>query len=74
VSAVHSQAERIAGADATGGDPVFVTGAGKLGTINPPSSARFNEEIKPMDEASEVISTRYLPVQKRVRFQAHASI
>jgi hypothetical protein len=45
----------IAGADATGGDPVFVTGAGKLGTINPPSSARFKEEIKPMNEASEVI-------------------
>ena len=55
VSAVHSKAERIAGADATGGDPVFVTGAGKLGTINPPSSARFKEEIKPMNEASEVI-------------------
>ena len=55
MSAVHSQAERIAGADATGGDPVFVTGAGKLGTINPPSSARFKEEIKPMNEASEVI-------------------
>jgi hypothetical protein len=45
----------IAGADATGGDPVFVTGTGKLGTINPPSSARFKEEIKPMNEASEVI-------------------
>ncbi len=45
----------IAGADATGGDPVFVTGSGKLGTINPPSSARFKEEIKPMNEASEVI-------------------
>ena len=45
----------IAGADATGGDPVFVTGAGKLGTINPPPSARFKEEIKPMNEASEVI-------------------
>jgi Chaperone of endosialidase len=45
----------IAGADATGGDPVFVTGDGKLGTINPPSSARFKEEIKPMNEASEVI-------------------
>jgi Chaperone of endosialidase len=45
----------IAGADATGGDPVFVTGDGKLGTINPPSSARFKEEIKPMNKASEVI-------------------
>jgi len=45
----------IAGADATGGDPVFVTGDGKLGTINPPSSARFKEEIKAMNAASEVI-------------------
>jgi hypothetical protein len=45
----------IAEADATGGDPVFVTGDGKLGTINPPSSARFKEGIKPMNEASEVI-------------------
>jgi hypothetical protein len=45
----------IFGADATGGDAVFVTGNGKLGTINPSSSARFKEEIKPMNEVSEVI-------------------
>jgi hypothetical protein len=45
----------ISGQDATGGDPVFITSAGKLGTVNPPSSARFKEEIKPMDHASEVI-------------------
>jgi len=45
----------ISGADATGGDQVFVTSDGKLGTINTPSSARFKEEIKPMNEASEVI-------------------
>jgi hypothetical protein len=45
----------IAGADATGGDPVFVTSDGKLGTVNPPSSARFKEEIKPMNQVSEAI-------------------
>jgi hypothetical protein len=45
----------ISGQDATGGDPVFITSDGKLGTVNPPSSARFKEEIKPMDHASEVI-------------------
>ena len=44
----------IAGADAAGGDPVYVTGEGKLGTTFP-SSARFKEEIKPMNKASEVI-------------------
>ena len=45
----------ISGQDATGGDPVFITSDGKLGTLNPPSSARFKEEIKPMNQASEVI-------------------
>jgi hypothetical protein len=45
----------INGQDATGGDPVFITTAGKLGTVNPPSSARFKEEIKPMNQASEAI-------------------
>jgi len=45
----------ISGADATGGDAVFITSDGKLGTINPPSSARFKEEIKPMNKASEAI-------------------
>jgi hypothetical protein len=45
----------IPGADATGGDPVFITSNGKLGTINPPSSARFKDDIKPMNEASETI-------------------
>jgi hypothetical protein len=45
----------ISGADATGGDPVFITSAGKLGTVNPPSAARFKEEIKPMNEASQAI-------------------
>ena len=45
----------ISGQDATGGDPVFITAAGKLGTVNPPSSARFKEEIKPMNKASEAI-------------------
>jgi len=45
----------ISGADATGGDPVFITSDGKLGTINPPSSARFKDDIKPMNEASEAL-------------------
>ena len=44
----------ISGADATFGDAVFVTSAGKLGTVNP-SSARFKEEVKPMSKASEAI-------------------
>ena len=45
----------ITGEDATGGDPVFITSDGKLGTINPPSSARFKDGIKPMNETSETI-------------------
>jgi hypothetical protein len=45
----------IRDADAAGGDAVFVTTDGKLGTINVPSAARFKEEIRPMDQASEVI-------------------
>jgi hypothetical protein len=43
----------ISGATASGGVAVFVNGNGKLGTMT--SSARFKEEIKPMDKASEVI-------------------
>jgi trimeric autotransporter adhesin len=43
----------ISGQGATGGATVFVTTAGKLGTL--PSSARFKTEIKPMDKASEAI-------------------
>ena len=45
----------ISGADATGGDAVFITTDGKLGTVNPPSSARYKEEIEPMNHASEAI-------------------
>jgi trimeric autotransporter adhesin len=45
----------ISGADATGGDAVFITSDGKLGTVNPPSAARYKEEIKSMDKASEAI-------------------
>ena len=45
----------ISGEDAIGGDPVFVKTNGKLGTNNMPSSARFKEEIKPMNDASDVI-------------------
>jgi hypothetical protein len=43
----------ISGATASGGAAVFVNGNGKLGTMT--SSARFKEEIKPMDKTSEVI-------------------
>jgi hypothetical protein len=43
----------ISGAAATGGAAVFVTAAGKLGTVT--SSARFKDAIKPMDKTSEAI-------------------
>jgi hypothetical protein len=44
----------IKGATASGGAAVFVVGeGGKLGTMT--SSARFKDEIKPMDKASEAI-------------------
>ena len=44
----------INGATASGGAAVFVVGeGGKLGTMT--SSARFKDEIKPMDKASEAI-------------------
>jgi hypothetical protein len=45
----------ISGEDATGGDAVFILSNGKLGTVNSPSSARFKDEIKPMDKTSEAI-------------------
>ena len=43
----------ISGATASGGVAVFVAPNGKLGTLT--SSARFKDEIKPMDKASEAI-------------------
>jgi uncharacterized coiled-coil protein SlyX len=43
----------ISGQTASGGVAVFVNADGKLGTSN--SSARFKDEIKPMDNASEAI-------------------
>ena len=45
----------IFGAGAISGDQVFITSAGKLGTVTIPSAARFKEEIEPMNEASDVI-------------------
>ena len=45
----------ISGQSAIGGDAVYVTSSGKLGTISTPSSARFKDEVKPMDNASEAI-------------------
>jgi hypothetical protein len=43
----------ITGATAVGGAAVFVDSSGQLGTLT--SSARFKDEIKPMDNASEAI-------------------
>ena len=43
----------ISGGNAIGGDAVFVTSDGRLGTVT--SSARFKDEIKPMGKASEAI-------------------
>ena len=43
----------ISGATASGGVAVFVNTDGKLGTMT--SSARFKDEIKPMDKASAAI-------------------
>jgi hypothetical protein len=43
----------ISGATASGGAAVFVNTDGQLGTLT--SSARFKDEIKPMDNASEAI-------------------
>jgi uncharacterized coiled-coil protein SlyX len=43
----------ISGRAAAGGAAVFVDSNGKLGTMT--ASARFNDEIKPMDKASEAI-------------------
>jgi hypothetical protein len=45
----------ISDADASGGEAVFVTSAGKLGTVSLLSSARFKDEIRPMNKASEAI-------------------
>jgi uncharacterized coiled-coil protein SlyX len=43
----------ISGQTASGGVAVFIDGNGKLGTLT--SSARFKDEIKPMDKASESV-------------------
>lgn len=43
----------IFGTSATNGAPVFVDSSGKLGTVT--SSARFKDDIRPMDGASESI-------------------
>jgi hypothetical protein len=43
----------ISGVTATSGVAVYVNSSGQLGTLT--SSARFKEEIKPMDQASEAI-------------------
>ena len=56
----------ISGATAAGGDAVFVTSGGRLGTLT--SSARFKDEIKPMGTASEAILT-LRPVSFRYKKQ-----
>jgi len=43
----------IFNATSAGGTPVFINNSGKLGTLT--SSARFKEEIKPMEKASEAL-------------------
>ncbi|HKH20689.1 MAG TPA: tail fiber domain-containing protein, partial [Gammaproteobacteria bacterium] len=43
----------ISGATASGGVAVFVNSSGKLGTLT--SSARFKDDLKPMERASEAI-------------------
>jgi hypothetical protein len=43
----------IFGQNAAGGSPVFIDSNGQLGTLT--SSARFKDEIKPMEKASESI-------------------
>jgi hypothetical protein len=43
----------ITGQTASGGVAVFIDGNGKLGTLT--SSARFKDEIKPMDKVSESV-------------------
>jgi hypothetical protein len=45
----------ILGQSVPSGVPVLIGTNHQLGTTTPPSSARFKEEIKPMDKASEAI-------------------
>jgi hypothetical protein len=54
----------ISGQTASGGVAVYVNGSGQLGTLT--SSARFKDEIKPMEEASEAI-LRLKPVTFRYK-------
>ena len=64
----------ISGGDAVGGDPVFITSDGKLGTINPPSSARFKDDIKPMNEASErILALKPVTFRYKKEFDSNGS-
>ena len=45
--------DSIFGQTSSGGTPVYINSAGKLGTTT--SSRRFKEDIKPMDNASETL-------------------
>ena len=45
----------IRGTSVSGGQTVLIDANGKLGTVAPPSSVRFKDEIKPMDKSSEGI-------------------
>jgi trimeric autotransporter adhesin len=59
----------IFNATSTGGSAVFVNAAGRLGTLT--SSARFKDDIKPMDKASESILALH-PVTFRYKEQIDA--
>jgi trimeric autotransporter adhesin len=56
----------ISGQSAIGGDAVFVTSAGKLGTTTVVSSQRFKDDIKAMGKDSEAILT-FKPVTFRYK-------
>ena len=67
----------ISGEQALGGDAMFVTSAGKLGTVTALSSVRFKDDIKPMGNTSDAILTlkpvtfRY---KKELDPQRHAAV
>jgi hypothetical protein len=56
----------ISGEQALGGDAVFVTSAGKLGTVTALSSVRFKDDIKPMGKTSDAILT-FKPITFRYK-------
>lgn len=74
---LHSRAfiAGINGATASGGTAVHVNSDGQLGTVT--SSARFKDDIEPMDRASEALfglKTSELPLQKADRRQRDTAV